>query len=257
VETAPATEVQRATAASLAARCPAVSVCLGTLVSAAHTKFRTPRPLGLSMGWWMPAAWSRLVTVRSRRGCPSADTPVTRSHVAAARTASARQPGPYLSPCRSRIARLHDRRAIALWGLARLVRLSPSSPRPLRCRRVASDASLGHGSHCARPATRAPTARPAGIARAWKARMRGRRKIALWGTAGLVRSSPSPLLRLAADEILSRPWGRNVDLKCSKARRAPFSLLGSSCHAASSARIVLVHCKTDAYQMLTGCVLDA
>jgi hypothetical protein len=47
---------------------------------------------------WSPAAWSRLVTGRSRRGCPSADTPVTLSHVAAAGvtvvTASARRPGP-------------------------------------------------------------------------------------------------------------------------------------------------------------------
>ena len=73
---------------------------------------------------WRPAAWSRLVMGRSRRGGPSAVTPVTASHVAAGRvtavTASARRPGPLPLTDRS----LRDRRAIALLGTARLVRSS-------------------------------------------------------------------------------------------------------------------------------------
>ena len=75
---------------------------------------------------WRPAAWSRLVMGRSRRGGPSAVTPVTPSHVAAGRavTASARRPGPLPLDISLPNRSLRDRRAIALLGTARLVRSS-------------------------------------------------------------------------------------------------------------------------------------
>ena len=77
---------------------------------------------------WRPAAWSRLVMGRSRRGGPSAVTPVTASHVAAGRvtavTASARRPGPLPLAVSLTDRSLRDRRAIALLGTARLVRSS-------------------------------------------------------------------------------------------------------------------------------------
>jgi hypothetical protein len=77
---------------------------------------------------WRPAAWSRLVMGRSRRGGPSAVTPVTASHVAAGRvtavTASARRPGPLPLAISLTDRSLRDRRAIALLGTARLVRSS-------------------------------------------------------------------------------------------------------------------------------------
>jgi hypothetical protein len=65
---------------------------------------------------------------RSRRGGPSAVTPVTPIHVAAGRvtavTASARRPGPLPLAMSLTDRLLRDRRAIALLGTARLVRSS-------------------------------------------------------------------------------------------------------------------------------------
>jgi hypothetical protein len=178
METAPVTVVQRAAAASLAARCLAMSVCLGTLVSAANTSIRSVRPLGLVWDGGVPPlghGWSRAGHVGAARPRTRLSRSVTSLPLGS--RSSRRRPGgpdPYRSPCRSRIAHLRERRAIALWGTARLV-----------------------------------------------------------------RSSPSPLLRFAADETSPRPWGRVVDPKCPKARVGPpFLLLGSSCHAASGARIV-------------------
>ncbi len=87
---------------------------------------------------------------RSRRGGPSAVTPVTASHVAAGRvpavTASARRPGPLPLAMSLTDRSLRDRRAIALLGTARLVR--SSLPRfggrvvPTRPRRDPEIASL-------------------------------------------------------------------------------------------------------------------
>jgi len=107
------------------------------------------------MGWWRPAAWSRLVMGRSRRGGPSAVTPVTASHVAAGRvtavTASARRPGPLPLAISLTDRSLRDRRAIALLGTARLVRSSlPASAaslptRPRRDSEIASSIQKSSG----------------------------------------------------------------------------------------------------------------
>jgi hypothetical protein len=125
-----------------------------------------------------PAAWSRLVTGRSRRGCPSADTPVTPSHVATARvtvvTASARRPGP----------------------LPLAMSLTDRSPA-----RAEGDRSVGH-------------------------------------------CSPGPLEPLAAASLrcgrdLAATMGSRRRSKMSQGPKGPLFLpLGSSCHAASGARIV-------------------
>ena len=123
---------------------------------------------------WRPAAWSRLVMGRSRRGGPSAVTPVTASHVAVGRvtavTASARRPGP----------------------LPLAISLASRSE---------GDRSVGHGSP--RPLVAAPL-RP----------LCCRRDLA--ATLRTCRRSKSPHAR----------------------RATPFLLLGSSCHAATGARLV-------------------
>jgi hypothetical protein len=111
-----------------------------------HTHI-SPRPLGPVMGWWRPAARSRLVTGRSRRGGPYA---VTARHAQsrrcgfghgrhgagpAARAPSARHAG----VARPRKARLRDRSAIALCGTSRHLRLSCSPLPCLRSRRCSRD----------------------------------------------------------------------------------------------------------------------
>ena len=104
---------------------------------------------------WRPAAWSRPVMGRSRRGGPSAVTPVTASHVAAGRvtavTASARRPGPLPLAISLTDRSLRDRRAIALLGTARLGRSSPprfgrvAATRPRRDSEIASSIQKSSG----------------------------------------------------------------------------------------------------------------
>jgi hypothetical protein len=100
--------------------------------SSLHTNI-SPRPLGLNMGWWRPAARSRLVTCRSPWGGPYAGTArhtQSRRHGAgpAARARSTRHAG----VARPRNARLRDLSAIALCYTSGHLRLSRS---PLPCRR--------------------------------------------------------------------------------------------------------------------------
>ena len=68
-------------------------------------------------------------------------------------------------------------------GLGSLRPLEPlvasAASLPTGPRRDPEVTSSGHGRHGAWPATRAPTARHAGFARAWKARLRRRRAIAV------------------------------------------------------------------------------
>ncbi len=114
------------------------------------------------MGWWRPAAWSRLVMGRSRRGGPSAVTPVTASHVAAGRvtavTDSRRRPGgpaPYRSPCRSRIARFAIGGRSLCW--ARLASYARRCPLRLRRCRRDLDATLRSRRRSKSPQARGAT----------------------------------------------------------------------------------------------------
>ena len=84
-----------------------------------------------------------------------------------------------------------------------------------------------------------PCARHAGVARPRKARLRDRSAIALCGTSRHLRSSRSPLLRLRSRRCsrdLAATLRSRLRSKMSQGTKCP--LPGSSCHAASSARII-------------------
>jgi hypothetical protein len=131
------------------------------------------------------------------------------AHVGAARPRSRRsraqsrrcrsghgRPWPYRSPMSltDRLpARSEGNRSVGLGSPCPLEPLVASAASLPTCpRRDPEVTSSGHGRHGAWPAARAPAARHAGIASAWKARLRRRRAIALG------HCSPGPLEPLVA-----------------------------------------------------------